>query len=133
MAAEALRIAAEHPVLAADLQAHIAPYGRSRDDGLRCLAIKAGAFPIDIGRALVGESNPEARCLLLRRAAAQTEPDPADLLFEHLTDPDWRIRSAAADGMVNLGPRVLPRLKSFEGHDSPAVRAAASWIRERLG
>ena len=132
MAGDALRVISNTPALAAGLEAHIAPYGQARDDALRLLAIRAGAWPEDISVALSRETSVNIRCVLLRKAAQQTGFDPVEILLKHLSDPDWRIRSAVAESLVEIGQGVAGKLRPFLEHESPSARITAAWVLERL-
>ncbi len=133
LAGEILKVMAEMPELADGLECQLAPYAQSSDEELRLLAFRAGARPLDIRAELDREKNVGIRCLLLRRAAEQDMFDPTEILLRHLADPDWRIRSAAADGLAAAGPGVAGAVRGLLEHESEAVRATAAWILERIG
>ncbi len=111
MAREALGVVAAIPELGKGLEQPLAAYAQSPDDEIRGLALKAGAKPGNLWQAIRREKDIKLRCLLLRQTVRQNKFDPVPVLLEHLGDPDWRIRSAAAEPLVELGPGTADRLR----------------------
>lgn len=59
--------------------------------------------------------------------------DRVDALLELLTDPRFGFYYAVVDGLVDLGPEVLPQVEPLLEHERPQVRALAEGIRRKLG
>ena len=56
-----------------------------------------------------------------------------DALLELLTDPRFGFYYAVVDGLVAMGPEILPQLEPLLEHEQPQVRTLAEEIRRKLG
>ena len=56
-----------------------------------------------------------------------------DALLELLTDPRFGFYYAVVDGLVAMGPEILPQVEPLLKHEQPQVRKLAEEIRRKLG
>lgn len=74
-----------------------------------------------------GSSN---RDVLIRAVAASGNPDAVDLLVATLSERNDRLRDVARDGLVSMGPAVIPRLfAAFESGSSRVQQGIARALR----
>lgn len=100
------------------------------DPGVRAAAVEAGlGGPAHVAATLASPSEArDVRLAALHRCAAHPSEAPADALIALLSDPDWRIRAAAADALAMLGDPIVGRVKDVMLGASEAARAAAARV-----
>ncbi len=76
------------------------------------------------------EKDPEVRCSLARRLAEEPRLEP---LLELASDPDWRLRALAAQGLAALGSSALEPARHLARSPSLESRAVGARVLVSLG
>jgi HEAT repeat protein len=118
----------------------IAPYAPSlsrfldhSDPGVRRAAIEAGATGVDWRAAIAAETDPVLRGRCAQRLGRDEGTQAIPVLVDLLGDPDWRVRAAASQALVEIGAPAQDAVKPLVHDPDRALRTAAVQVLLALG
>ena len=99
----ALEAAAELKDFPADLETLIVPLLEHKDELIRRAAVTAGRSAFNWRPFFDNENSVLVKQAWIARVMDQEGRDAVPFALQQLADPDWRIRAAAAEGLLSLG------------------------------
>lgn len=102
------------------------------DPELRAAAIAASSRVLPWAQWLACEGSDKVRAAIVSRLGRSGQADAPSQLACCMEDSSWRVRAAATQALIALGPEALPFVRRLLEDSSTEVRAAATQVMRQL-